>query len=441
MEVIIDGFDFFQMEAQKYYSTPNSWDAEKKKQNAMNKIFSLDWCGSRKVDGVFGMIGRNLDGEIFWRPRAKNTKGEFVNKVDWIPQIHDFLNEIDPGTVFLCETYIPAHESAKDTTSVLNCLLPKSLKRQENEEYKLHIYIFDVLAENGKSYLNWKASDRFDLLNSFARAYSYNYVEWAQYYDGKELWDMLQHLLANGYEGMVITKKDAPYTPGSRKSSYTLKIKKEIQETIDCVIIGANSPTKLSGTSMPEEWEWWFNETTNEKILASEYFAQHHESIYKSYVEGAPVVPVTKAWFYGWAGSLKLGLYDEDKLIYVGDLSGIDESVKEHWKDYVNSVAEISCMEITENQNGGWGFRHPRLLSWRKDKPARECTISQIRQKGLIMMFSIVVAVVFVIGGLICYASCYVASNADHISEEYWQRKIADQQLENLKNRKNDDII
>lgn len=57
------------------------------------------------------------------------------------------------------------------------------------------------------------------------------------------------------------------------------------------------------------------------------------------------------------------------------------------------------------------------------------------------MMFSIVVAAVFVIGGLICYASCYVASNADRSSEEYWQHKIADQQLENLKNRKNDDII
>ena len=375
MEVIIDGFDFFQMEAQKYYSTPNSWDAEKKKQNAMNKIFSLDWCGSRKVDGVFGMIGRNLDGEIFWRPRAKNTKGEFVNKVDWIPQIHDFLNEIDPGTVFLCETYIPAHESAKDTTSVLNCLLPKSLKRQENEEYKLHIYIFDVLAENGKSYLNWKASDRFDLLNSFARAYSYDYIEWARYYDGKELWDMLQELLADGYEGMVITKKDAPYTPGSRKSSYTLKIKKEIQETIDCVIMGANPPTKLSGTGMPEQWEWWFNETTNEKILASEYFAQHHESIYKSYVEGAPVVPVTKGWFYGWAGSLKLGLYDGDKLVHVGDLSGIDESMKENWKEWIGTVVEIGAMEIHDTG----GLRHPRLINVRTDKPARECTISQIR--------------------------------------------------------------
>ena len=379
MNCIIEGIDFYNLEAQKYYSTPNSWDTEKKKQNAMNKIFSLDWCGSRKVDGVFGMIGRNLDGEIFWRPRAKNTKGEFVNKIEWLPQIHDFLNEVDPGTVFLCETYIPAHESAKDTTSVLNCLLPKSLKRQENEEYKLHIYIFDVLAENGKSYLNWKAFDRFDLLNSFARAYSYDYVEWARYYDGQELWDMLQELLADGYEGMVITRKDAPYTPGSRKQIYTLKIKKEIQETIDCVIMGANAPTKLYTGKDPQTWEYWFDSVTNEKILASEYFAKTHESIYKLYAEGGSIEPVTKNWFYGWAGSLKLGLYDGDTLIHVGDLSGVPDDAKATWKYLIGSVVSISCMEISEDRYGNKGFRHPRLIDWRQDKPAHECTIDQIK--------------------------------------------------------------
>lgn len=57
------------------------------------------------------------------------------------------------------------------------------------------------------------------------------------------------------------------------------------------------------------------------------------------------------------------------------------------------------------------------------------------------MIFSIILALVFVFGALVCYASCCAASNADRLSEEYWQRKIADQQLENLKNRKNDDII
>ena len=375
MDCIIEGIDFYNLEAMKYYSPSTSWSEEKKKQNAMEKIFSGEWWGARKVDGIFCMCGKNPEGEIFLRPRAKNTKGEFVNKVDWVPQFHWFLNELEPGTVLLGEVYLPRDEQAKTTTSIMNCLLKKSLARQAKPEDKLHLYVFDILADEGESYLNMKAIDRFLRVEDYSTIYNNPYVEWAKYYRGKELWDMLQHLLANGYEGMVITREDAPYQPGKRSNKVSLKVKRELQDTIDCVIIGANAPTKLSGTGMPEQWEWWFNETTNEKILASEYFAKNHETIYKFYVEGGPVVPVTKGWFYGWAGSLKLGLYDGDKLVHVGDLSGIDESIKAHWKDYVGAVAEISCMEIHDTG----GLRHPRFLGWRMDKAAADCTIDQIR--------------------------------------------------------------
>lgn len=379
MNCIIEGIDFYNLEAQKYYSVPNSWSAEKKKENAMNKIFSSTWWGALKRDGVFGMAGKTPSGEIFWRPRAKNTKGEFVNKVDWLPQIHGFLNELDPGTVFLGEVYIPAHESAKETTSVLNCLLPKSLKKQEDEEYKLHFYIFDVLAENGKSYLNMRAEERFDLLNSFGRAYSHQYVEWAHYKNGQELWDLLQEALADGKEGIVITNGDAVYTPGSRKSTCTLKIKKELQETIDCVIIGSNPPNKIYTGKEMEMWPYWFNETTNERIMAGDYLTEHHESIYAFYVDGGTVVPVTKNWYYGWAGSLKLGLYEGDKLVHVGDLSGITDEMRQNWKDYINTVVEISCMEISQDKNGKPGFRHPRALTFLRDKNPKDCTMEQIR--------------------------------------------------------------
>ena len=52
------------------------------------------------------------------------------------------------------------------------------------------------------------------------------------------------------------------------------------------------------------------------------------------------------------------------------------------------------------------------------------------------MIFSIIVAIAFFLGALVCYISCCAASRVDHMSEEYWQKKIADQQLKNLKNRK-----
>ena len=45
-------------------------------------------------------------------------------------------------------------------------------------------------------------------------------------------------------------------------------------------------------------------------------------------------------------------------------------------------------------------------------------------------MFSIIVAAVFVIGGLICYASCCAAANADRMSEEYFRLKMQETDMQ-----------
>lgn len=378
MEVIIDGFDFWNMEAMKYYSPSTSWSNEKKKQNAMEKIFSGEWWGAQKRDGCFYMVGRSMDGEIFVRPRAKNTKGEFVNKVDWVPHLHDFLNSLPLGTVFLGELYLPRDEQAKSTSSIMNSLQSKGVKRQEKEEDKLILYIFDVLAEDGELYINMKAIDRFLRINYLWQKYSHPYLEWAEYHNGKDLWNLLQNILANGYEGVVITYQDAPYQPGKRSNKVSLKIKKELQDTVDCVVIGANPPTKIYSGKEIETWEYWFDDLTNEKILASEYFATNHESIYNLYAEGGTIEPVTKNWFYGWAGSWRLGAYKDGKLIQIGSLSGLTDEQKENWKDYVGKVVEVGAMETSENQEGGKGLRHPKLISIRDDITPEECTYERI---------------------------------------------------------------
>ena len=378
MNCIIEGIDFYQLEAMKYFSPSTSWSPEKKKENAMQKIFSGEWWGAQKRDGIFVMVGKNLDNEIFLRPRAKNTKGEFVNKVDWVPHIHRYLNELEPGTVLLGELYLPRNEQAKSTSSIMNSLQPRAVKKQAKEEDKLVLYIFDILALEGESWLNKRAEDRFEELNVLWRAYPGQYVEYAEYFNGQELWNLLQKLLLEGYEGVVITYKDAPYQPGKRSNKVSLKIKKELQDTVDCIMIGANAPTREYTGKEIEVWEYWFNTRTNEKMLGSEYFATHHESIYNLYVEGGLIEPVTKNWFYGWAGSWKLGAYKDGKLIQIGSLSGLTDEMKENWKDYVGKVCEVSAMETSENQEGGRGLRHPKLIAIRDDIDPKECTYERI---------------------------------------------------------------
>ena len=373
MECIIDNFDFFNMEAMKYYAPPATWDAEKKKENAMNKIFSSVWLAARKRDGIWMAFMKDMDGNMYLRPRSRNTKKEFVNKIDWVPHLHPFFNELPNGTVFLGELYLPRDEQAKTTTSIVNCLLPKSLKRQEKEENKLHYYIFDILAWEGKSLLNERAADRFERLIDGWRAYGENYHHWAQYFYGEELWQQLQEILAEGGEGMVIINEDSVYQPGKRSNSVSLKIKKELQDTIDCFILGSNPPTREYNGKEIETWPFWFNELTNTKVLEPDFLKDEHKTIYQAYAEGAPVIPVTKNWFFGWAGSFKLGAMKDGKAVQIGNLSGLTDEMKENWKDYVGKVCEISCMEIMTNQDGSKGLRHPKFLNWRKDKTKEEC--------------------------------------------------------------------
>ena len=313
MNCIINGFDFFNMEAMKYYAPPSSWSEEKKKDTAVSRIFSGEWYGAQKRDGAFMLFCKDMDGNMYLRPRAKNTKGEFVNKIDWVPHLHPFFESLPNGTCLLGELYLPKNEQAKSTTTIMNCLVKKAIERQEKEENKLHYYVFDILADEGESYVNMKAIDRFLRLGDYHKKYGEGYYEWAEYKNGKELWDMLQDLLANGYEGVVITREDAPYQPGKRPSKDCLKVKKELQDTIDCFILGATAPTKIYTGKEIEMWPYWYDEMNNKKIHNSEYFAEHHESMYNSYADGAAVIPVTKNWFYGWAGSLRLGAMKDGK--------------------------------------------------------------------------------------------------------------------------------
>lgn len=359
MKNYIDGIDFYELPAQKYWTPPASWDDNRKKTEVQNAIFSGDYIGARKMDGAFYKFIKDEDGNMELLGRSKSVSGEYLNKIGHVPQLQPFFDSLPNGTCLLGEIYFPNNEGSNHVTTIMGCLEPKAIARQETGE-KLHYYIFDILAWDGKSFLKSPIEDRVDEMTLCWRAgYLDEYVEWAEYFCGAKLWDHLQTILASDGEGIVITKMGTCYQPGKRPAKQTYKVKKELKETIDVVIMGANPPTRLYNGKEILTWRYWEDIMTGEKLEGE---------LYNRYSNGEPIEPVTKTYWNKWAGSLIIGVLKDDKVVTIGSLSGLTEEVLSNWQKYKGKVAEISGMQIMETG----GIRHPKFVQWRDDLTVRD---------------------------------------------------------------------
>lgn len=359
MKNFINGIDFHNLEPQKYWAPPASWDDERKKSEVHSMIFSGDYIGARKIDGAFYKFIKDEDGNMELLGRSKSVSGDYLNKIDWVPQLHPFFNSLPNGTCLIGEIYFPEKEGSNNVTTIMGCKVEKALSRQESGE-KLHYYIFDVLAWDNISFLKEKIEKRVSQVHWMEYNYKMDYIEFARYFDGAKLWEELQSIFASGGEGIVITKKGTCYQPGKRPARQTVKVKKELQETLDVVILDANPPTRLYGGKEILTWKYWENIRTGEKLEGE---------LYKDYSDGAPIEPVTKAYWNDWAGSLIIGAKKDDKLVVIGSLSGLTEEVLSNWKDYKGRVAEITGMQVFGETKG---IRHPKFKNWRPDLTVRD---------------------------------------------------------------------
>ena len=250
----------------------------------------------------------------------------------------------------------------------MGCLVDKARARQDKGD-RLHYYVFDVLAYDGEDFVNKNIEDRVMKLESLEGFFGdYAYIDFAHYHRGETLWNCLQLILSEGGEGIVITKMGTCYQPGKRPARQTLKVKKELKESIDCFFTGrATAPTKDYTGKEIEKWEYWENIITGEKLRGN---------YYKSYSEGGPVIPVTKSYFLNLAGSLEIGVVKGDKVVPIGYLSGLTEEIKSDPAAYKGRCIEVTAMEIDSTENKG--LRHAKLVQFRDDLTIRDCTYEKI---------------------------------------------------------------
>lgn len=244
------------------------------------------------------------------------------------------------------------------------------------------------MAYRGEDFTKTPFEERVEFLHKLSHNYTYSkceYVEWAQYYEGAQLWDKLQFLLAEGYEGMVIMRKDAPVYFKRTSARVSFKVKKEIAETLDCFFTGkATPPSKDYQGKEIENWQYWVDQDTDERLPIGNHY-------YEAFMDGKRYIPVTKPYYMHYAGSLEIGLVkpadgrcritpdsewiDGLNIVPIGYLSGLTDEIKMNYKDYAGRVIEVGAMEL--NDTGG--LRHAKMLGWREDKTWQECTLDQLK--------------------------------------------------------------
>ena len=379
----IDGYDFGEMEAMKYYAPPSTWSDEKKRDNARTKIYSGDFYGTEKKDGYFAKLIKDEDGNIILYSRSRGVNGKFADKHEWVPHLNSFFEALPTGTCLLGELYLPSQPGSRNITTIMGCLKEKAITRQEKGE-KLHFYVFDALAYAGKSNMEKPALQRFKQLHYVEAVAKSEYVSYAHYVHSADLNILLQEILARGDEGVVITHKDGLYEPGKRPSKTTLKIKKELKQTIDCFFTGIGSaPTKEYTGKEIETWKFWQNQITGEKINAE---------MYKEYKNGCPIVPVTKGYYHGWAGSLEIAVlrhkdgskckirgveYNDTEVFPIGWLSGLPDEMKADPNKFAFIPMEVTAMEYDALNHS---LRHGKMVGWRKDLTLNDCTFDKLEE-------------------------------------------------------------
>ena len=374
MSIIIDNVDFENLPAEKYWSFPKSSKADRNAE-IRNFILSNQYIGARKIDGAYFRFIKGMDGTMRLQPRSESVNGGYLNKIEWVPHLNSFFESLPNGTCLLGEIYFEHNEGSKNVTTIMGCLKDKAIERQK--DVKLSYYVFDVWAWAGKSYLKENAETRFNRLAAISNTKEFTHnenIKFAKYYIGPALWDELARVRLNDGEGIVITKINSIPEPGKRTARKTLKIKKELDNPIDCFLTGNYKPStfEYKGDCI-ESWQYWY-ETRNGEKKKGNYW--------QDYRQGASIIPVTKGWYNGWASAVEIGVMDGEAIHPVGWISGVTDEVKdgivhnpEKWK---YRVVKVNAMSIEPDTKA---LRHGRIIEWRAegDKDWRECGIDQLK--------------------------------------------------------------
>lgn len=352
------------------------WTLPANKKDKLSEICaSGEYFAEEKIDGALYQFCRTDKGNYLFGRTVSVKNGLLTNKIDNVPHIDSALSCLPCGTVIIGEIYIPGGTS-KNVTSIMGCLPAEAIKRQDKQG-KIKYYLHDMIFYNGEDMQSWGAEARYQKLveawNEF-HLEQFDFLRLAESFD-TDIEERLSQILAAGGEGIVLKKKDAPYSEGKRPAWATIKCKQ--MDTIDLVCTRAIEATKEYTGKELETWPYW--QERSERDQNGEYtWLSSEGQYYEDYLHNPHIYrPVTKPYFYGWKTAIGIGAYDDEgNLKEIGTVSsGLTDEMRAHLDDYIGKVIALQCMSIDRKEKT---LRHPIVKAWRDDKNAAECKLSEV---------------------------------------------------------------
>lgn len=364
---------------QLMYPSMLIWKLPAGKESMLSEVCSNgEYFLEEKIDGAFYQFVKTENHCYLFGRTVSKLSGILTEKSDNVPHLKEALNCLPAGTILIGEIYVPGGTS-KDTVSIMGCLPTLAIKRQKDAP--IHYYVHDIIAYDSVSLINSPADLRYKILAAIWKKHNlnqYSFLRLATRVD-EDMEAEISRILKSGGEGVVLKKKDYPYSPGKRPAWSTIKVKQ--MDSVDLICTGFCDATKEYTGKELETWPYW--EERSEQNQDGEYtWLLSEGQYYEDYAHNPHIYrPVTKPYFLGWKTAIRIGAYnDKGELIDLGTVSsGLTDDNKremtEHPELWLDKVVALDCMQVDKKEHT---LRHPVFKCKRDDKDAKDCVISEI---------------------------------------------------------------
>ena len=273
------------------------------------------FVAQEKLDGMRAVVHVTKHGlRILSRSAGVDDPTRPLEKTSALPHLAELKFSGLCGTILDTEILIPGSDVATISGTVHR-------KATNGNTLQVRVFIFDVIHYNHVNLTSKKYNERLLKLEEIAPQLLCPHISVLPVFrTASEKRRLYNSVTQSGGEGIILKNVNAIYVEGGRPSNNWYKAKRSA--TFDCIILGF---TKGAGKY-------------NNRI-----------------------------------GAVRFGQYVEDRLLELGQASGMSDAVRKEMSDYPEKfIGKVVTIKGMERLRSG-AIRHPQFLRMNESKHAKEC--------------------------------------------------------------------